>query len=207
MHAIPLQLNGLVLIELSIHRDERGFFAERFQAERFAELGLPAQFVQENHSRSLPGVLRGLHYQYAPAQGKLVGVTRGRIWDVTVDLRAHSSTFGRHSALELNDTNGRLLWVPPGFAHGFCVLGEEPADVVYSVDAFYNAEGEGGIFWADPDLGIDWPLKNPLVSQKDQWLAHFSHYRASPVNWEDAIAAGPISWQGRRTQAAISAPP
>ena len=190
MNAVPLELNGLMLIELNVRRDGRGFFMERFQAAKFEELGLPTNFVQENHSRSLPGVLRGLHYQHAPAQGKLIGVTRGRIWDVAVDLRADSPTFGRHSTLELSDANGRLLWIPPGFAHGFCVLGDEPADVVYSVDAFYNADGEAGIFWADPDLAIAWPVKNPIVSQKDQWLARFAEYKAAPVNWKDPVLPG-----------------
>jgi len=186
MKAIPLDLNGLILIELAVRRDVRGFFTERFQAARFEELGLPTNFVQENHSRSLPGVLRGLHYQHTPAQGKLVGVIRGRIWDAAVDLRVDSPTFGRHSSLELSDANGRLLWIPSGFAHGFCVLGDEPADVVYSVDAFYNPEGDGGIYWADSDLAIDWPIKDPILSQKDQWLARFASYKASPVNWEGA---------------------
>src|SRR5262245_41452032 len=128
MKVIPLELRGLVLIEQVVHRDERGFFIERFNARKFTELGLPTEFVQENHSRSEPGVLRGLHYQNAPAQSKLVGVTRGRIWDVAVDLRPDSPTFGRHSALELSDDNGRMLWIPAGFAHGFCVLGDESAD-------------------------------------------------------------------------------
>jgi dTDP-4-dehydrorhamnose 3,5-epimerase len=189
MNAVPLDLSGLMLIELSVHSDARGFFTERFQAAKFEEFGLPTSFVQENHSRSLPGVLRGLHYQHTPAQGKLVGVARGRIWDVAVDLRAGSPTFGRHSTLELSDANGRQLWIPPGFAHGFCVLCDEPADVVYSVDALYNAEGEGGIFWADPDLGIAWPVQNPIVSHKDQWLTRFTDYKASALNWEDGIRA------------------
>src|ERR1043166_701835 len=173
MKIVSLDLmQGLLLIELAVHRDARGFFVERLHSDRLQELGLPPHFVQENHSRSLPGVLRGLHYQQAPAQGKLVGVTRGRIWDVVVDLRAASPTYGKHSSLELSDENGRMLWIPPGFAHGFCVLGQEAADVVYSVDAPYNPSGEGGITWDDPDLAIAWPIKEPIVSHKDQWLGH-----------------------------------
>lgn len=179
MKVVPMDLmQGLVLIEVAVHRDARGFFIERLHADRLAELGLPAHFVQENHSRSLPGVLRGLHFQHTPAQGKLIGVTRGRIWDVVVDLRPHSATFGRYSTTELSDENGRLLWVPPGFAHGFCVLGTEAADVVYSVDAPYNPAGEGGICWNDPDLAIPWPVREPMVSSRDQWLSRFAAIQA-----------------------------
>jgi dTDP-4-dehydrorhamnose 3,5-epimerase len=188
MKAISLELRGLVLIELVVRKDARGFFAERFHAGKFEELGLPTQFAQDNHSRSVPGVLRGLHFQHTPAQGKLVGVIKGRIWDVAVDLRRDSRTFGKHSAMELSDANGRLLWIPPGFAHGFCVLGEEPADVVYSVDSFYNPEGEGGILWNDPDLAIAWPVKNPIVSRKDQWLGSFAAYKSSSPAWGEVVA-------------------
>ncbi|HZS07239.1 MAG TPA: dTDP-4-dehydrorhamnose 3,5-epimerase [Blastocatellia bacterium] len=176
-------LDGLVLIRLNIYSDERGFFTERYHRERFREAGLPFSFLQDNHSRSGPGVLRGLHYQQSPAQGKLVGVIRGRIWDVAVDLRADSPTFGRHFGIELGDSNGLMLWIPPGFAHGFCVPGDEPADVIYKVDAGYNPKGEGGIFWADPELGIEWPVTAPVVSARDQKLMSFAEYRLSPANW------------------------
>jgi dTDP-4-dehydrorhamnose 3,5-epimerase len=178
MRFTQLELPGLVLIELAIHRDARGFFTERFQAARFAEHGLPTQFAQDNHSRSDPGVLRGLHFQHEPPQGKLIGVTRGRVWDVTLDIRPGSPTFGKHTGLELSDANGRLLWVPPGFAHGFCVLGDEPADVVYKVTTPYNAAGEGGIRWNDPDLAIAWPLPQPIVSERDEGLGSFADYHA-----------------------------
>jgi len=124
-----LSLPGLKLIELKIYKDDRGFFTERYVQERFKEFGLPGNFVQDNHSRSKPGVIRGLHYQTNPAQGKLVGAIRGRILDVVVDIRKSSPTFGKWEAVELSDENGRLLWVPAGFAHGFCVLGNEDADV------------------------------------------------------------------------------
>lgn len=174
MKVTRLELEGLLLIELAIHRDERGFFVERFNAERFREHGLPTDFVQDNHSRSLPGVLRGLHYQVDPPQGKLVGVVRGRIWDVAVDIRPGSPTCGRHFALELSDENGRLLWIPPGFAHGFCVLGEEPADVTYKVDAPYHRAGEKGIHYADAQLAIRWPLAQLLVSGRDEKLRNFA---------------------------------
>jgi len=140
---------------------------ERFHAADFRGLGLPVAFVQDNHSRSHPRVLRGLHYQDDPPQGKLVGVTRGRIWDVAVDVRPGSPTFAQSFALELNDTDGRLFWIPAGFAHGFCVLGDEPADVMYKVDAPYNPRTERGILWRDADLAIKWPVADPIVSDRD----------------------------------------
>ena len=174
----PLLLAGLVLIENVIRRDERGFFTERFHLQRFRESGVTATFVQDNHSRSAPGVLRGLHYQHTPAQGRLVGVVRGRVWDVVVDIRSASPTFGHHISLELSDTNGRLIWIPPGFAHGFCVVGDEPADMLYKVDAPYGPEGEGGIRWDDEQLGIDWPLAHPAVSTRDANLQSFAAYAA-----------------------------
>lgn len=176
-----LELQGLALIELKVWADERGFFVERYQAARFGEHGLPTNFVQDNHARSRPGVLRGLHYQSNPAQGKLVGVTRGRIWDVAVDIRPESATFGKSFAVELSDVNGRLLWVPAGFAHGLCVLGDEAADVLYKLDAYYNAAGEGGISWKDPELAIAWPVANPIISARDQGLGSFANYKACPV--------------------------
>jgi dTDP-4-dehydrorhamnose 3,5-epimerase len=174
-------LPGLKLIELKIYPDDRGFFMERYVQERFQGYGLPAQFVQDNHSRSKPGVIRGLHYQTNPAQGKLVGVIRGRIWDVAVDLRKDSPTFGKWEACELSDKNGRLLWIPAGFAHGFCVLGNEDADVMYKVDAPYSPKTEGGICYSDPDLKITWPVQNPIVSGKDQELQGFRDYVQNPL--------------------------
>jgi dTDP-4-dehydrorhamnose 3,5-epimerase len=178
MRVTHLPLKGLALVSLTVHRDVRGFFVERFQLERFREHGLPTRFLQDNHSRSHPGVLRGLHYQSDPGQGKLVGVIRGRIWDVAVDIRADSPTFGQSFGTELSDDNGRLLWLPAGFAHGFCVLGDEPADLLYKVDAPYRAAGEGGLHWADPDLAIAWPTREPVVSDRDAQLGSFAEYRA-----------------------------
>jgi dTDP-4-dehydrorhamnose 3,5-epimerase len=179
MIVTELPLSGLLLIELQIHWDDRGFFVERFQPERFAAQKLPIAFHQDNHSRSSPGVLRGLHYQNDPAQGKLVGVTRGRVWDVALDIRPDSPTFGRWHACELSDVNGRLLWIPAGFAHGFCVLGQESADLLYKVDARYNPRGEGGVHWADPDLAIPWPIAKPVVSSRDDCLPAWEQYRRS----------------------------
>lgn len=181
MQAIECPIEGLLLIELALHGDERGFFVERFNAEAFGEIGLPNKFVQDNHSRSAPGVLRGMHYQHNPEQGKLVGVTRGRVWDVAVDIRKESPTFGHYYGVELSDMNGLLFWMPPGFAHGFCVLGDEPADMLYKVTAPYNPLGEGGIRFDDEELDIRWPeVKSPIVSQRDQNQPAFREYAANP---------------------------
>jgi dTDP-4-dehydrorhamnose 3,5-epimerase len=183
MKITDLNIKGLKLIELQVFYDSRGFFVERFNTKRFAEEGLPVHFTQDNHSRSLPNVVRGLHFQTNPAQSKFVGVVRGKIWDVAVDLRPNSSTFGQYRAMELSDSNSKLLWIPSGFAHGFCVLGDEPADVMYKVDNLYSPTGDGGIRWNDSELNIPWPVKNAIVSDKDQKLQSFAEYRAKPANW------------------------
>lgn len=183
MKVTDLPLQGLKLIELQIFNDNRGFFVERFNLKKFKDLGLPTEFVQDNHSRSIPGVVRGVHYQTGPAQSKLVGTLRGRIWDVAVDLRPGSPTFGKHYATELTDTNGKLLWIPAGFGHGFCVLGSEAADVMYKVDHLFSPTGDGGIRWNDAELGIPWPIKNAIVSEKDQKLQSFAEYRSKPAQW------------------------
>lgn len=183
MDIIPTPLPDLTLIRLTLHGDARGFFVERFNAEAFARAGLPTQFSQDNHSRSAPGILRGLHYQSVPAQGKLVGALHGRIYDVAVDIRPHSPTFGKHYGVELSAENGLLLWVPAGFAHGFCVVGQEAADVLYKVTAPYHAAGEGGIRFDDAALGIDWPVENPILSDRDRNLPSFRDYCDHPPAW------------------------
>jgi dTDP-4-dehydrorhamnose 3,5-epimerase len=182
MNVTQLELAGLKLVEIKLFRDDRGFFCERFNRKAFEKACLPTDFIQDTHSLSLPGVIRGLHYQVNPSQGKLVGVIRGKIWDVVVDIRANSPTFGKHVGIELSDTNGRLLWVPPGFAHGFQVTGDDSADVLYKVDADYSPTGEGGFLWSDKELGIPWPLagKKPIVSGRDEALPAFAEYRAKP---------------------------
>jgi dTDP-4-dehydrorhamnose 3,5-epimerase len=190
MQTTQLELRGLILISPTIHRDARGFFIERFNLEQFWGLGLPTQFVQDNHSRSLPGVLRGLHFQRSPAQSKLVGVTHGVIWDVVVDLRLESPTFGKSVGMKLNAENGQMLWVPAGCAHGFCVLGTEPADVFYKTDSPYQPSGEAGIRWDDADLAIAWPIRQPLLSERDQKLGSFADYQAQPIRWADEVLAG-----------------
>lgn len=183
MQAIECPLEGLLLIELDLHGDERGFFVERFNEQHFEKWGLPTHFAQDNHSRSQPGVLRGLHYQNNPAQGKLVGVTRGKVWDVAVDIRPDSQTYGHYYGVELSDMNGLLFWIPEGFAHGFCVLGDEPADMLYKVTNAYNPAGEGGIRFDDPDIGIRWPLVSPVISARDTELPTFRDYSANPPRW------------------------
>jgi dTDP-4-dehydrorhamnose 3,5-epimerase len=163
-------ISGLAILTPKTYPDERGFFLERFKADSIPIDCMPSTFPQVNQSRSYPHVLRGLHFQTNPAQGKLVSVTRGKIWDVAVDLRRSSSTFGKHFSLELNDTENRMLWIPEGFAHGFCVLGEKDADVIYFTSSIFNPNTDGGYRWNDPDLQIPWPITNPVVSEKDRAL-------------------------------------
>lgn len=183
MRVLDSEIEGLKIVELDVHGDARGFFVERFHKERFAAAGLPIDFAQDNHSRSAPGILRGLHYQHTPPQGKLVGVTRGRVWDVAVDVRPGSKTYGKYVGVELSGENGRLFWMPPGFAHGFCVLGDEPADMLYKVSGSYNKDGEGGIRFDYAQLNIPWPIKNPLISDRDKNLISFADYTKNPPKW------------------------
>jgi dTDP-4-dehydrorhamnose 3,5-epimerase len=159
----------VLTIEPARFDDERGFVSEPFRADRFAAAGLPVDFVQDTHARSERGVLRGLHWQRAPGQTKLVRVVRGAIWDVVVDLRRGSPTFGRHAAFELSAATSRMLLVPVGCAHGYVVLGDG-ADVVYKVSAPYDAAEERGVAWDDPDLAIPWPVEAPVLSARDRGL-------------------------------------
>lgn len=159
-------LEGVVLVGPSVFRDDRGFFLETFNQALFEEHGLPTRFVQDNHSRSSEGVLRGLHYQIGKPQGKLVRVSRGRIFDVVVDVRRGSPTFGKWIGQILDDREMRMLWIPPGLAHGFCALSPE-TDVVYKCTQLYDPAAERGVFWNDPAIGIDWPILHPRLSAKD----------------------------------------
>ncbi len=163
IHQTPLP--GLLLIEPKVFGDARGFFLETYREERLAAFSVPA-FVQDNHSRSARGVLRGLHYQLGRPQGKLVMVARGAVFDVAVDIRKGSKTFGQWYGVELNEENHLQLYVPPGFAHGFCVL-SDMADFLYKCTQYYAPKTERGIIWNDPDIGIDWPLSAPLLSARD----------------------------------------
>ena len=167
MQVHDLSIEGLKLIDLKSFPDERGFFVERFQYQRFSDAGLPTEFVQDNFSRSSAGVLRGLHYQYDQPQGKLVTCLSGKIQDIAVDIRKGSATYGKYESVVLEGSNPQWLWIPKGFAHGFAVLGDEDADILYKVDAYYNGAGEGSILWSDPDLAIDWQIENPSLSPKD----------------------------------------
>ena len=166
---IETELDGLALIEPDVHGDQRGFLVETFSAAAWRELGIEAEFVQQNHSRSVRGTLRGLHFQTTPGQAKLVRCARGRIFDVAVDLRRGSPSFGRWEGHVLDDAAHRQLFMPVGFAHGFCVLSEE-ADVVYLLSSYYDPETESGIAWDDPDIGVDWSLGEiePLLSERDR---------------------------------------
>lgn len=147
--------------------DHRGFFLESFQTERYREAGIELPFVQDNHSRSQLGVLRGLHFQRTRPQGKLVSVSRGSVYDVVVDIQPDSPTSGQFVGVELNDENHRQLWVPPGYAHGFCVL-SEVVDFQYKCTDLYYPEDEGGLIWNDPEVNIPWPIDAPKLSAKDQ---------------------------------------
>lgn len=169
MKVIETGIAGLLIVEPRVFGDDRGFFLESWKRRDFAEIGIDVDFVQDNHSRSARGVLRGLHYQQPNPQGKLVRVTAGRVWDVAVDLRAGSPTYGKWAGVELSAANKRLFWVPPGFAHGFVSL-EDNTDFMYKCTAYYDPTTEHAIVWNDPALGIEWPLEGiqPALSAKDQ---------------------------------------
>lgn len=167
MNVIQTKLKDCVIIEPKVFGDERGFFLETFQAYRYADVvGINFPFVQDNHSRSSKGVLRGLHFQKTKPQGKLVRVVRGAVYDVAVDIRQGSPTFGQWEAVVLSEENKTQVWVPPGFAHGFVAL-SDTADFEYKCTDFYDSSDEGSILWSDPDLDIKWPVQNPIVSSKD----------------------------------------
>jgi dTDP-4-dehydrorhamnose 3,5-epimerase len=169
MKLIPTKIPEILIIEPQIFGDERGFFMETYRARRFQEAGLPTNFVQDNHSASRQGTLRGLHYQIRQAQGKLLRVIVGEIYDVAIDLRRQSATFGQWVGATLSAQNRRQIWIPPGFAHGFYVLSEQ-AELVYKTTNYYAPQWERTLLWNDPEIGIQWPLLNdvPLVlSDKD----------------------------------------
>ncbi|MCU0276591.1 MAG: dTDP-4-dehydrorhamnose 3,5-epimerase [Acidobacteria bacterium] len=172
-------LNGLVVLDPDVFEDERGFFIEVFRADQFQALGLPVDFVQDNHSRSQQGVVRGLHFQWQPAMGKLMRVTLGSAFLVAVDIRKGSPTLGQWFGIEASAANKKQVWAPAGFARGFCVL-SPAAEIQYKCTGIYNSQAESGILWNDPALAIDWPVKDPVLSAKDQKARTLAEWLASP---------------------------
>jgi dTDP-4-dehydrorhamnose 3,5-epimerase len=179
MDRLPTRLDGPILLAPDIHGDERGFFMETFREDVWASHGVTGPFVQDNHSRSRRGTVRGIHFQTSPGQGKLVRVARGTVWDVIVDLRRGSPTFGEWEAFELDDAGAHQLWIPIGFGHGFCVL-SETADFVYKCTSYYDGATESGIKFDDPEVGIEWPREVELLySERDRLAPHLSEVAGS----------------------------
>jgi dTDP-4-dehydrorhamnose 3,5-epimerase len=192
MRVVPTSLPGVLVLEPVVHRDARGFFLEVYHADKYREAGLDVRFVQENHSRSLRGSLRGLHWQVTHPQAKLVRVIAGEIYDVAVDIRRGSPTLGRWAAATLSAENFRQMYVPVGFAHGFCVT-SDVAEVEYKCTDVYDPSGEAGIPWNDPALGIDWPVGSPILSPRDT-----RHPPFAPDRPDFPLLApnGHVEWQG-----------
>ncbi len=181
MNVIKTKIADLLIIEPKVFGDERGFFYESYQKARYKAAGITPDFVQDNRSRSTQNVLRGLHFQKTKPQGKLVTVTQGRVFDVAVDLRPDSPTFGQHESVLLTGENKIQFYIPPGFAHGFCVL-SETADFQYKCTDYYDPADESGLLWNDPALGIEWPLTEPLLSPKDSVQPTLAQIRDNLVN-------------------------
>lgn len=177
MKFVETPISGLLIIEPTVFSDDRGYFFESFRANAFAQAsGCNYTFVQDNESLSNKGVLRGLHFQNPPhAQGKLIRVVTGAVLDVAVDIRKESETYGKHVSVELNADNKKVLWIPPGFAHGFLTL-QDNTVFQYKCTSYYNKDSEGSISWNDPDLAIDWNFDNPIISDKDKEAPAFAHF-------------------------------
>jgi len=173
-------LNEIVVLVPEIFQDSRGFFMETFREDQFKNLGLPSHFVQDNHSRSVKDVVRGLHFQWDPPMGKLMRVPHGSAFRVAVDIRKGSPTLGKWFGVEASAENRRQVWAPAGFARGFCVL-SEVAEIQYKCTGLYNSKGESGIRWDDPAIGVDWPTTNPMLSDKDKKAQTLSQWLASPL--------------------------
>lgn len=176
MKKISLDIEGLLVIEPDVFGDNRGFFLESYNKDKFHEIGISDDFLQDNHSKSVKNTLRGLHFQTSPGQVKLVRCVVGKIWDVVVDIRPESSTFGKWIGVELSKDNKKIFYVPVGFAHGFVVLSES-AEVLYKVSSVYNPKTEAGIAWDDPDLMIDWKTDSPVLSERDKNNQSFAEYK------------------------------
>ncbi|MBI4548514.1 MAG: dTDP-4-dehydrorhamnose 3,5-epimerase [Ignavibacteriae bacterium] len=174
-------LNGIIVLKPDVFEDERGFFLEAYRADQFQALGLPTDFVQDNHSRSVKNVLRGLHFQWDPPMGKLMRVTVGTAFLVAVDIRKGSPTLGKWFGIEVSAENRLQVWAPASFARGFCVL-SDVAEIQYKCTGIYNNKGESGILWNDPEIGIDWPAKNPILSEKDKKAQTLKQWLASPLS-------------------------
>lgn len=179
LNVIKKELNGLVLFEPQVFGDSRGFFMEAWKESEFIELGINAHFKQDNHSKSQKNVLRGLHFQWDEPMGKLLRVTKGRALFLELDIRKNSPTLGKHFLVELNEEKKNLLWVPPGFANGFLTL-EDDAEVQYKCTAEWNPNAESGILWNDPELKIEWPTKDPVLSEKDRSAQTFKEWLSRP---------------------------
>ena len=177
MNVIKTDLPGVLIIEPRVFEDDRGHFFESYQAERYAAAGLPERFVQDNHSYSVAGTIRGLHYQLRRPQAKLIRILRGSVLDVAADIRRGSPTFGRWVAVELSAENRRQLFIPAGFAHAFCVP-NEPSEMEYKCTDYYVADDQHGVIWNDPTLAIPWPVASPLLSRKDTQYLPLSAGRA-----------------------------
>jgi len=173
---ITTALPGVVIIEPRVFSDPRGFFFESYHAERYAQAGIPATFVQDNHSSSVKGTIRGLHYQLRRPQGKLLRVIRGSAFDVAVDIRRGSPTFALWAAVELSAENKRQIFIPPGFAHGFCVT-SDVAEVEYKCTTMYEADDQHGVLWNDPTIGITWPVREPILSDQDRGFLTLTNER------------------------------
>ena len=178
---LETELDGVVLLEPDVHGDSRGFLVETWRGDAWRDLGVECEFVQQNHSRSVAGTLRGIHFQTRPGQAKLIRCIRGEIFDVAVDLRRDSPSFGRWEGYRLDDVAHRQLFVPVGFGHGFCVLSEE-ADVAYQLSSLYDPSTEAGIAWDDPEVGIEWPVSEPLLSERDRAAPRLAEV-ASSLTW------------------------
>ena len=183
MKFIETDLPGVILVEPTVHKDERGFFLETYRSSLYAEGGIDARFVQDNHSRSVRGTLRGLHLQTVKPQGKLCRVIAGEVYDVAVDVRRGSPTFGKHTSTVLSAENFRQLWVPPNFAHAFLVLSKS-ADFEYKCTDFYHPEGELVVAWNDPEIGIPWPLSDPILSERDRAAPRLSELGDRLLVWD-----------------------
>jgi len=182
------RLSGFLVLEPKCFRDQRGLFLESFQRERYRELGILDDFVQENHSRSIKHVLRGMHFQVKKPQAQIVTVMSGRIYDVVVDLRPGSATFGQWSGTELSDEGPRQVYMAPGFAHGFCVL-SEVADLHYKVGRYFDRDDDGGLLWNDPDVGIHWPISNPIMLARDAAFPRLSELTPSRLPHDPPVEA------------------